>query len=685
MALRIFGFWTILVALIISGVAAYYSIIGLVAIFAAAAIPIIIMGAALEVGKLTTAVWLHTFWDRAHWGMKYYLSFALVVLMFITSMGIFGFLSKAHIEQTSATEESVEQTSRVITEIARLEAIIERSEIKIVKLENTDNNQDADIQAQIDKEQERIDKAYDRIKPAIAQQNKIIEDARLTDNTRTKPYEDQLSSIQAEILRLETSAKEYEDKIENLDTDNSGVEPLLAQIASLEEEIIRVTNQLQSTEQGQVRAGQAIIGVTSDGLFGGNTRTALAKWVKAQRDRITQIQGEVATVRAEATKTVKMERFRLAGVVKDIREVQIPALKERELVMLGKIDDVRKDESPVIQTARDEIQRLRESAETAVANSNNLINQLRGQLGNVGNTQVIDDEIAKLNTKIKESNNEIDSLTEEKYALQAEFRKLEAEVGPVKYIAEFIYGEADKNILEEAVRWVILILVLVFDPLAVVLVLGGITLIKWRPEGDDTPPPPPTEELLFEDVDQEVIDLEFAKETTEEEAVVITPEVTEPVEEEKVEVKEIPAPVKKKAKKIKPKKEVKEEKVPEIKEEDKTEYEGLYEDTQGFYTVDDTGKRNYSIDPDQEKLNRKAKQIQQTQKEIDKVVTRMKEEGRWPNPPTPTERPSLDQILESDKSGELEKLLNKADDDTLAQVYQAILSDMKIQPNRKSE
>ena len=680
MALRIFGFWTILVALIISGVAAYYSIIGLVAIFAAAAVPIIIMGAALEVGKLTTAVWLHTFWDRAHWGMKYYLSFALVVLMFITSMGIFGFLSKAHIEQTSATEESVEQTSRVITEIARLEAIIARSEIKVEKLENTDNNQDANIQAQIDKEQVRIDKAFDRIKPAVEQQNKIITDARATDNTRTKPYEDQLTSIQAEILRLETSAKEYEGKISTLGTDNSGVEPLLAQITALEDEIIRVTNQLQSTEQGQVRAGQAIIGVTSDGLFGGNTRTALAKWVSAQRDRITQIQGEVATVRAEATKTVKMERFRLAGVVKDIREVQIPALKERELVMLGKIDEVRQTESPVIQTARDEIQRLRTSAETAVANSQTLINQLRSQLGDVGNTEVIDGEIAKLNTKIKESNDEIDNLTEEKYALQAEFRKLEAEVGPVKYIAEFVYGEADKNILEEAVRWVILILVLVFDPLAVVLVLGGITLIKWKKEGDETPPPPPTEELLFEDVDQEVIDLEFAKETTEEEAVVITPEVKEPVEEEKVEVR--PVPVKKKAKKIKPKKE---EKVPEIEEEDKTEYEGLYEDTQGFYTVDASGARNYSIDPDQEKLNRKAKQIQQTQKQIDKVVTRMKEEGRWPNPPTPTERPSLDQILESDKSGELEKLLDKADDDTLAQVYQAILSDMKIQPNRKSE
>ena len=76
MALRIFGFWTLLVAPSFQ-VAAYYSTIGLVAIFAAAFIPIVIMGAALEVGKLTTAVWLHTFWERAHWSMKYYLSFAL--------------------------------------------------------------------------------------------------------------------------------------------------------------------------------------------------------------------------------------------------------------------------------------------------------------------------------------------------------------------------------------------------------------------------------------------------------------------------------------------------------------------------------------------------------------------------------------------------------------------------------
>jgi hypothetical protein len=457
--------------------------------------------------------------------------------MFITSMGIFGFLSKAHIEQTSAGEESVAQVQQIESELSRLEAIIKRADDKIEALETSGTGADANIQSQIDKEQDRIDKAYDRIKPAIDQQNKIIEDARATDGNRTKPYEDQLTSITAEILRLETSAKEYEAKIENLDTDNSGVEPLLAQIAALEEEIIRVTNQLQSTEQGQVRAGQAIIGVTSDGLFGGNTRTALAKWVQGQRDRITQIQGEVATVRAEATKTVKMERFRLAGVVKDIREVQIPALKERELVMLGKIDDVRKDESPIIQTARDEIQRLRESAEAQVVNSQALIERLRSQLAQTDKADEIDAAVEEQLLKIKVAEAEVDVLTENKYKLEGEYRMLEAEVGPIKYIAEFVYGEAaDNTMLEEAVRWVILIIIFVFDPLAVLLLIASQYTFDFvrRNKDDDgdrlrlqrdyeqaraqkivdnippnNDPATPDEEVpKFQDVDQETLDKE---------------------------------------------------------------------------------------------------------------------------------------------------------------------------------
>ena len=470
----IFGILTLITALCISAVAIYYSVAGLVAIFAAAAVPIMIMGGTLEIAKLVTAVWLHKYWDRATWWLRSYLSVAVVVLMFITSMGIFGFLSKAHIEQTSASEESVARVESITSEIDRQNAIVTRANTRIAQLENSETGADATIQAQIDKEQGRIDLAFERIQPAIQQQNQTIADARATDSTRTKPYEDQLTSIQAEVLRLEQSAREYESKIENLDADSSGVEPLLEQIAQLEEEIIRVTNQLNSSEQGQIRAGQAIIGVTSDGLFGGNTRTALATWVSGQRDRITQIQGEVAQVRKDATTTVDQERTRLAGVVSDIRTAQIPALKERELTMLAKIDEVRQTESPVIQTARDEIQRLRTSAESQVAQSQILIERLRSQLGDVDNANELEADIDTQQDRIKAANTEIDTLTEEKIALEAEYRKLEAEVGPIKYIAEFVYGEsADSNMLEEAVRWVIIIIIFVFDPLAVLLLIAA--------------------------------------------------------------------------------------------------------------------------------------------------------------------------------------------------------------------
>ena len=480
------GILTLITALSISAVAIYYSVAGLMAIFAAAAFPIMIMGGVLEVSKLVTAVWLHRYWKQATWWLKTYLATAVVILMLITSMGIFGFLSKAHIEQTSASEESIAKVETIQTEIDRQLGILGRAENRIRQLESSETGADANIQSQIDKEQERIDKAFERIQPAIQQQNKIIEDARAADGNRTKPYEDQLASIQAEILRLETSAREYEDKIANLSADTSAVQPLLDQIKNIEEEIIRVTNQLQSSEKAQIRAGQAIIGVTSDGLFGNNTREALAKWVSAQQDRIAQIQSDISQLRKDATSTIDAERTRLAEVVKDIRTVQIPALKDRELTMLGKIDEVRQTESPVIATARAEIQRLRESAERQVEQSQALIKRLQEQLANSDNADQIQNDIDEQQERVRIASSEIDRLTEEKIALEAEYRKLEAEVGPVKYIAEFIYGEeADTNMLEEAVRWVIIIIIFVFDPLAVLLLIASQYTFEFRKRKDD--------------------------------------------------------------------------------------------------------------------------------------------------------------------------------------------------------
>ena len=96
----IFGYVLLAVAVTISLVAAYYSIMGLTAIFAAAVVPIIIMGGALELGKVVATVWLHNNWRRVPILFKAYLVPAVAFLMFLTSMGIFGFLSKAHTDQT---------------------------------------------------------------------------------------------------------------------------------------------------------------------------------------------------------------------------------------------------------------------------------------------------------------------------------------------------------------------------------------------------------------------------------------------------------------------------------------------------------------------------------------------------------------------------------------------------------
>ena len=90
---------TLLTALTLSGIAAWYSILGLMAIFAAAVIPIIVMGSSLEVGKVVATMWLQRYWNRCGWVFKVYLVPAVVALAFLTSMGIFGFLSKAHIDQ----------------------------------------------------------------------------------------------------------------------------------------------------------------------------------------------------------------------------------------------------------------------------------------------------------------------------------------------------------------------------------------------------------------------------------------------------------------------------------------------------------------------------------------------------------------------------------------------------------
>jgi hypothetical protein len=92
---------TLLAALLLSGIAAYYSVIGLASIFVGAFWPVVFMGSSLEFAKVVTTSWLYRNWQKAPLLLKTYLTVAVVILMLITSMGIFGYLSKAHLEQSA--------------------------------------------------------------------------------------------------------------------------------------------------------------------------------------------------------------------------------------------------------------------------------------------------------------------------------------------------------------------------------------------------------------------------------------------------------------------------------------------------------------------------------------------------------------------------------------------------------
>ena len=124
------------VAISIAAIAAWFSVVGLMAIFAASALPVAIMAGSLEVGKLVTASWVYRNWKRAPFLLKSYLTFATIVLMFITSLGIFGFLSSAYLEQAAEGQQSTAKIERIANDILRNEDMIARTEIKIEKLEN---------------------------------------------------------------------------------------------------------------------------------------------------------------------------------------------------------------------------------------------------------------------------------------------------------------------------------------------------------------------------------------------------------------------------------------------------------------------------------------------------------------------------------------------------------------------
>jgi len=161
---------TLLSALLLSGIAAYYSIIGLAAIFTGAFWPIVFMGSVLEMSKLVTASWLYRNWKTCPLLLKSYLTSAVVVLMVITSMGIFGFLSQAHIDSTleaganSVEIKTLKQQEKIANE--RLEYLLKRA--------GNPETASANVDRQIQQTQRELADINKRKLPLLKEENKLV-------------------------------------------------------------------------------------------------------------------------------------------------------------------------------------------------------------------------------------------------------------------------------------------------------------------------------------------------------------------------------------------------------------------------------------------------------------------------------------------------------------------------------
>ena len=410
------GILTLFVAISISVIAAYYSILGLTAIFAAAFLPIVLMGTVLEIGKILATVWLHIHWKRAPWVIKSYLTSAVIVLMFITSMGVFGFLSKSHIEQSAVGTEQIAQAQVIDEKILRAQAKVQRWTDEIARLNAGETS--GRVDTLIERERERISDARSSLEPQIKAENDKIPGLREQAGKEIEQQNDRLSAAQKR-------AKE-------------AIEVAQAELDRLDADILAYTSQ----------------GTVTTGAFGGKT--------------------DMVAKGAELRKEQQPERDKLQGDIDQAKsnEVTVASAVQREITKINNrlSEDIKAVEARIAD--------IRKTIEPTIASANANIEKYTLQAGSA-NVDV-DDRIDELEANIEDIQPTIDSLREDKFVFEKNYRQFEAEVGPVKYIAELVYGEADRSQLEEAVRWVIIIIVAVFDPLAICLVLAGVMSIGWH-------------------------------------------------------------------------------------------------------------------------------------------------------------------------------------------------------------
>ena len=499
---------TLLSALSISGVAIFYSVIGLATIFPGAFWPVVIMGSVLEVGKLVTASWLYRNWKQTRFLLKTYLTIAVVVLSLITSMGIFGFLSKAHLEQNLA-ENTVTQRIEIINSKIESERTYIKRQLKIIeRAEKTLSKTGTSNKEAIDLEQQSLKDVQDKFKTLLAVETNTV--------------------------------KDLNDRLKVLDKDVSDV-------------------------------------LTSNKSFF-NEEKAAAELKASQKEE-----------RADINKNISDAQARIK-ILKDEYAVDTAVIQKR-------------------------IDRLRE--------------------GNTDDKSEVNSQIEVAEANILKAQNKIDDFIIDREPLEAKMIKLEAEVGPVKYIASLVidWGITKEVDTSEAVRWVILIIICVFDPLAVLLlVAANQSLIRKFP----VEPIKPQEIVDLEKPDDEGVDLKWNAMMDKSDAAARMEAATEQLREWKQKLEEFNAKVPQP--KYQPVEIIQEDKdtVPHIdlKGKKKTEDKEIVADnmTDGFDPAEVEGYEEFNTKYDQDKklkeeqLERFKQREKEEQKAREEVARKAKEE-----------------------------------------------------------
>ena len=394
----LFGLLTLFTALAIAGVAAWFSIVGLMLLFSGMPMSIAVMAGTLEVGKLLTASWLYRYWNETSIMLRTYLTAAVVILMVITSIGIFGYLSKAASDQAGDIGDAVAVVERIDAQIDREENKIALIEDRILGIGGS-----VDISASIEAQEDIRDGAWARVQGDIDYNQEQIENVR---------------------EQLKVDIAQQDSRLAELD---------------------KAVNELRAK-------GVEVVTLDEGGLFQG-------------------------------AETEKIDYIAQANELRASQQVERDEIKAEK----QSLRDTATADINVFQTA---IDNYRQQAQDDINGANAEINRLRNQ----SSTQA-DDNINKINA----FNEDIDAiyanivtLKDEKFDAESKIRNLDREVGPIKYLAQLIYGSEERDVLDQAIRLFILMLVFVFDPLAVMLVIAANqTLLRYGINLESSGPPVP--------------------------------------------------------------------------------------------------------------------------------------------------------------------------------------------------